>query len=193
MPNWVTCKCMVSGPDAERKRFMDAGYFKKDKWGDGVMDFNMVIPEPNTQEECPGQYVLCNDEERRISGMLAGSGDDKPWFNWYRWRINNWGTKWTGEVVSWPKDEGEAVKFAINTAWSFPEGIAEKLTVLYPELEFSWEYADEDVGQNCGFATGYRGTLAVMSREGDVKFACGVLGYDYDEYMKEREDDDGNG
>ena len=190
MPNWVTCNCIISGPDAERKRFMGAGYFKKDEWGGGCMDFNMIIPEPKTKDECPDQFVLHNDDERRAA-CLCGIMD-KPWFNWYQWHICNWGTKWTGDAVSWPKDEGDTVKFTIATAWSFPEGIAEKLSALYPELEFSWEYADEDVGHNCGFAIGFGGTLSRIERDVDVKFACDVLGYDYDEFMKEREEDDGN-
>lgn len=36
------------------------------------------------------------------------------------------------------------------TAWSAPHPILEKLSEMYPDIKFEHEWADEDIGMNCG-------------------------------------------
>lgn len=65
---------------------------------------------------------------------------------WYDWRIANWGTKWNsydGERVN-----DNTIRF--DTAWSIPMGIYEKLEEMYPDVKFNLQFADEDLGSNCG-------------------------------------------
>ncbi len=67
--------------------------------------------------------------------------------DWYDWRIANWGTKWNSYDVTINKDEREV---AFHTAWSFPGPIAAALTERFPDVDFIWDYADEDAGYGTG-------------------------------------------
>lgn len=70
--------------------------------------------------------------------------------DWYHWCNKNWGTKWNAygyEDVSAPP-AGNVLTYL--TAW---DGIPKLVAVLssrFPDVEFQYEYADEDVGFNVG-------------------------------------------
>lgn len=96
--------------------------------------------------------------------------------DWYEWCCDNWGTKWnSGE----PQVNGNIITF--ETAWSTPVPIIEKLSITYPNLEFTVKYADEDIGSNCGTYTMKNGDV-LFEEEGDVVFACEMWGYDLVDY-----------
>lgn len=106
------------------------------------IDFNKIIPEPETEDECPEEYKVNKDSHVRPS-------DEKPWFNWYKWHIENWGTKWDAYDCytligkSW-------ITFVFSTAWSPALPIFDKLALLGYDIDI--KYADEDYGSNCGTA-----------------------------------------
>lgn len=58
-----------------------------------------------------------------------------------------WGTKWNAYDASIDLNAGSA---RFDTAWSFPEPVIVKLSELFPDDEIAIEYADEDIGSNCG-------------------------------------------
>lgn len=82
---------------------------------DSVFDFNKIMPE---SENCA---------------------------DWYRWRVENWGTKWNA-VDAEKIDDG----FMFDTAWAAPLLIIKKLSELFPKIKLSVTWSDEDAGQNCG-------------------------------------------
>lgn len=201
MPNFVTCKCEVSGSQDELNSFVNAGYFKRDDHTDyEYMDFDMIVPQPKTEAECDPRFVMRTEEDRRRAMVMESA--DKPWFNWYGWNVKYWGTKWTGETVVRPtvecmSSEGGKIGFIIQTAWSFPEPIAARLGKEYPELVFKWLFADEDLGHNCGVFTIRGDDVDYQDRELDLEFACMVKDIDYEEYLRERngdgdDEEDGN-
>ncbi|HCR1539680.1 TPA: hypothetical protein ONA72_006172, partial [Pseudomonas aeruginosa] len=57
-----------------------------------------------------------------------------------------WGTKWNAYESR--VDGPESASF--ETAWSFPEPIFLKLSSMFPEATIELNYADEDIGSNCG-------------------------------------------
>lgn len=65
---------------------------------------------------------------------------------WYDWCINNWGTKWN----SYDAWKGEDKSLIFSTAWSAPHPVIEALAKKYPDVFITHEWADEDIGQNCG-------------------------------------------
>ncbi len=70
---------------------------------------------------------------------------------WYEWSISNWGTKWNAYSCSqFEETSEECNKIFLNTAWSAPHPILNKLASMYPDLEIEHEWADEDFGQNLG-------------------------------------------
>lgn len=109
----------------------DSGYW---------IDFDKIIPEPQTEEECPKDCIVNKDSHIEIE-------KDKPWFDWYEWRNKYWGTKW-GAYDCYSIIGKSYIKFIFSTAWSTPRPIIEQLRLL--GYEFELKYADEDYGHNCG-------------------------------------------
>ena len=105
-----------------------------------TIDFNKIIPQPETEEECPDIYKRTEDDH-------IVPYDDKPWFNWYKWNCDNWGTKW-GACSGYTIIGKSYVTFVFSTAWSFANPIVNKLSLLGYDIEV--EYADEDWGSNYG-------------------------------------------
>lgn len=127
---------------------------------------------PNSMEDVGKAYV----------DNILDYGDD----TWYEWCCRHWGTKWNA-VESRIFDDG----FEFETAWSAPFPIIEKLSKKFPELTFYHEWADEDLGNNCG---------GIVVRDGEVidehefesdedahEFACTMWGYDPDDEEEEDE------
>ncbi len=108
-----------------------------------IMDFNKIVPEPETEDECPERYKRTDKDPFE---KLA----DKPWFNWYQWRIDNWDTKWN-TYDGYTIIEDSFIMFVFNTAWNFAYPVIEKLQILNYDIEVM--YADEDLGSNCGALT----------------------------------------
>lgn len=69
--------------------------------------------------------------------------------DWYSWRLANWGTKWNAYYTELHKADTHAC-ISFQTAWSGVPMLVQKLTEMYPNLSFSYMYADEDVSYNCG-------------------------------------------
>lgn len=102
---------------------------------------------------------------------------------WYDWCISNWGTKWN--AYGYSEDtidyhDGDTLYF--QTAWSAPHPILEKLTQMFPDIRLEHEWADEDIGQNCGrcsYQNGERIEEYYPESEAEaVEFACKLWDYD---------------
>lgn len=107
---------------------------------DYIMDFNKIIPEPRTIEECPESCI-------RTESSYVEEDTERPWFDWYKWRIHHWDTKW-GAYDGYTEQGNTFLTFVFSTAWSLALPIMEKLTRL--GYDFTVYYADEDYGANCG-------------------------------------------
>lgn len=101
-------------------------------------------------------------------------------FTWYDWCIENWGTKWNAcntYVVS-----DNEVEF--DTAWSCPINIFIELSKQFSDVEIEVEYADEDIGYNCGKLVFLNGNIEeCIDMDNNTDFALDVWGYT--EEMKE--------
>jgi hypothetical protein len=54
---------------------------------------------------------------------------------WYDWNIENWGTKWEPDSVSF-NDEGTRLDYSFATAWCPPLELLQKVSAKFPTLEF---------------------------------------------------------
>ena len=98
---------------------------------------------------------------------------------WYDWRCNNWGTKWNA-TNTYIIDDNE-IEF--STAWSCPVNIFKELSRQFNGVEIVVEFADEDIGSNCGKITFLNGEIEeYIDMDGDTDFALEVCGYDKEEY-----------
>ena len=110
---------------------------------------------------------------------------------WYKWRTRNWGTKWNAYgYEGGVQFDGKTLQFL--TAWAPPTPIVEKLAAMYPDLDFVHQWADEDIGYNCGEIEYHNGSPDgefYPTGQEAVDYANGLWGfYGMDEYEDESED-----
>lgn len=109
---------------------------------DWTIDFNKIIPEPATIEECPKDCIVSSAREAHIE-----KDSERPWFDGYIWHNKYWGTKW--EAYDAYTIIGKSyIQFVFSTAWSIPIPIIKKLALMGYNIE--GKFADEDYGSNCG-------------------------------------------
>ena len=100
---------------------------------------------------------------------------------WYSWCVRNWGTKWNAYDFS-----GNERSLVFNTAWSAPHPVLQKLSELYPEIGITHEWADEDIGQNCGRREYLGGKMTdeyyPTDDRASYEFAAGILNVDLSDY-----------
>ena len=71
--------------------------------------------------------------------------------NWYDWNVRNWGTKWdiaVSDDEQYPEtelvtDTEDTLIYRFNTAWSPPIQAIEKLSQMFPNIEFDLEFEEE--------------------------------------------------
>ena len=99
--------------------------------------------------------------------------------SWYDWCCENWGTKWNASDT-YIIDDNE-IEF--NTAWSCPVNIFKELSKQFSGVEIAVDFADEDIGSNCGKITFLNGEMEeYIDMDGNTDFALEVWGYDKEEY-----------
>lgn len=107
--------------------------------------------------------------------------------DWYDWSIENWGTKWNaGDTVVY----SDVIEF--QTAWSTPIPVFVELSKRLKNVEINVDYADEDIGSNCGSLLIINGNVHQFEPDNPREFACNMWGYDYAEYCKECEEQEGD-
>ena len=97
---------------------------------------------------------IADEEEKKIWDIGVTAVDNLMKYDaptWYEWCCNNWGTKWNACSCSETNENSKTISF--QTAWSTPLPVMIKLSEMFPNIEMHMEYADEDLGQNCGAYT----------------------------------------
>lgn len=167
MPNHVSNCLYIKAETAEKiNNILEAIKGIVDEDGEEVtspIDFNSILPEP------------------------CSNPDD---YDWYHWRLNNWGTKWNAywADVSYVNEEEGNSLITFSTAWSTCKPVIHALSEKFLDVEFTVEYADEDFSYNCGRYTYEDGFLIEEYHpEGGsieaAKFAAEILGYSEDDFI----------
>lgn len=126
-------------------------------------------------------------------GRIINENNEKyGYYDWYSWCVNTWGTKWNAmdvEVETSDEDGEASVTYRFQTAWSFPEGIADYIGEALKDLKIEWGFADEDLGNNCARLLKEAGDTEFCTlEEEELSIACDLWGYDEDEIIAEREE-----
>lgn len=198
MPNWVINNVVIKGSEEEIARC------NEQITKGGGFSLNNIVPMPDSlhvtcgsissiadswskasdkeKKEIEDKNNLTEsekDEIRQIADNIAKYG----YPTWYEWSIDKWGTKWD---VCEPRYEccGDAISMGFETAWSTPDSALLALSRQYPGLTIYVEYADEDLGCNCGTYTLCGGEI-LDEESRDREFACDMWGYDYEEILEE--------
>jgi hypothetical protein len=112
-----------------------------------ILAYPWVKAENITNAEQLANYLVEEGRADLIQGKQAVENSDKHGFkDWYSWSIANWGTKWNAYGIS----EVDENTICFDTAWSTPAPVIEELSSMFPNVEITLEFADEDFGHNCG-------------------------------------------
>lgn len=96
---------------------------------------------------------ISDDEEKKIWDVGVTAVDNLYKYKaptWYEWCNDNWNTKWNACGYDENTDYSDSDFIWFQTAWSAPIPVIKKLSEMYPNIELTLEFADEDLGQNCG-------------------------------------------
>lgn len=216
MPNWVTVKIKT------QKEILE--YVKSDK---SEFDFNNIIKFPgdfeinlislNVENEAKrivgfkfSEHPLLASLEKinRLENNFSKLSENDfknlikmlknyrrhGYFHQMDFAVNKWGTKWNACEVQLDLDNGICT---FQTAWSCPNPILETLSKKFPESVINVEYADEDIGSNCGLFSLQNGLYLTQDiappysqrtkeeMEKWKKYACVVSGRDYNDYKED--------
>lgn len=166
MPNHITNVVALFGKDEDINNLIDLV-----KSEESEFDFEKIIPPPDNLVKHSTTY----EEEKAL--QAAGIP------HWYSWNTQNWGTKWNAYDITIDKERA-LIRF--DTAWSTPRQVFEALSKKFPDLKIQVEYADEDIGHNCGRVSYRNGAIVnewIPNGGLPAKdFACQIkYGCDYDE------------
>ncbi len=133
MPNHVTNIIQLRGKAEEIDAIKSA--IQEDSAGLGSIDFEKIIPMPS--------HIFRGDLGRKEYELYGKN-------NWYDWSVANWGTKWN--AYGFREFAGELNRNTIQflSAWGAPHPVIQKLSEMYPTITVEHQWADEDIGYNCG-------------------------------------------
>ena len=125
------------------------------------------------------RYRIGIDEAKAMLQRYADNLAKHGCLTWYEWHCEHWGTKWDAYDIEVVDRENAFIQINFLTAWSTPLAAIKTLAGQYPDLTIDVDFADEDLGNNCGSygfnETGYWESI------GDFDFACEMWGYDPEE------------
>lgn len=198
MPNWVINNVVIKGSEEEIARC------NEQITKGGQFSLNNIVPMPDSlnvtcgsissiadswskasdkeKKEIEDKHNLTDsekDEIRQIADNIAKYG----YPTWYEWHVDKWGTKWDVHESHYDCC-GDSISMGFETAWSTPQSAFLALSRQYPGLTIYVEYADEDLGCNCGTYTLCNGEI-LDEESRDREFACDMWGYDYEEILDE--------
>lgn len=131
MANFVTNIVHFEGAP---ERIMDLRSSVQDNSMVSGIDFNKIIPMPS------GLWM---------GGITPDTRAKYGKNNWLDWSIANWGTKWN--AFSFDDDDhfsNSTITFV--TANNAPVPIVQRLSEMYPDITMRHQWADDNVGYNCG-------------------------------------------
>lgn len=223
MPNHVENIIALKGDERKIREMLEA--IKNDDYGLGTVDFNKIIPMPESLNIEAGSrtdrglkaysdfidvYVFGRNAEDALSAIQNISKESEDvflqqrtdvkidewelgkiaWNNiqnygfptWYEWSTKNWGTKWNAYGYEDGTDYSASDNLHFQTAWTAPHPVIQKLAQMYPDIGFEHEWADEDLGANCGRKY-YSGGVCTEdyypeNQKEAIEFACRIWGYD---------------
>ncbi len=128
MPNHVKNILTITG---KKKELNSLKNFVHDKENKNLFSLNNILPMP-PEDELDNVHLNVMPK-------------------WYNWRVENWGTKWDAYEVEMTRVDDKTLNYIFLTAWASPIYALVALSEKYPNLEFKLMFADEDIGNNCGY------------------------------------------
>ena len=126
MPNWCVNRLSISGKEELVKKFVEENYESEEQ----PLSFAKLIPEETNNRKW---WIPAN--EAHVDGPVLKDESGREYkFNWYDWRLKNWGTKWDCSEVSMEDEDGSFVVYDFWTPWGTPDAWLQAIAEKYPEL-----------------------------------------------------------
>lgn len=129
---------------------------------DQLLGFYCYLNNLDVPDDCPSTAVYdtyrdCKDQKKeaiedanKLTQKELDYGKraydnliEYGYIDWYKWAINNWGTKWNSDETTF-EDEGDGkLHYYFNTAWCAPIPVIEELSRQFPDLVLSLEVSYE--------------------------------------------------
>jgi len=183
MPNWAFNQMYVTGPLADRDRFVD-DMLTIETTDAGVATFyrivDAVLPMPAGLKNSESPVPDSPDPHPNWAVMLANGDMTQEWYDelvasnhnrynaaqhnikeygfasWYDWACTQWGTKW-GDCETEVEHTADATNIRYETAWGpFSETFFETLAMTYPTLTFI--HCGTEESNDYVFVAGYHNT-----------------------------------
>jgi hypothetical protein len=161
MPNWVSIRMTLSGPEHELARFRARCVRIRSLEDDATasLDFDALVPMPDKIVA-----TLTDKSSAAKEAALAATGYD----DWYYWRLAKWGVKWNADAYDEIRVSPGVYDALFDTTWSSPGPVFQAIAEQYPTLKgtiFAVS-ADEQFGLAGLIAQGaYTGIEVPISRE----------------------------
>lgn len=169
MPNWCYGRLELKGSVKDLKHF-ETTMKGIDRTGEEtILNEEVLIPYPKKFLEMDAkvskirkQHQLIYDKDK-VDGMNDKQRDEwfkknpytdtKDGFNsgGYEWCLRNWGTKWgfCSPEVSERNKSGTRIVYKLETAWSAPIPLLEKMAEKFKSIEFkfscSYEFDEQEI------------------------------------------------
>ena len=138
MPEELNIPSSSSGDDGMKYLLLNAKH--PISWSD--YDRSFMERMKKQKEANPDRF----NEDIELGKKYLSNISKYGYKDWYRWRIEHYGTKWGACEVVWISDN--CVEF--ETVWSFCFPIVQKLSEMFPDVEIVFCFADEDCSTNTG-------------------------------------------
>lgn len=126
------------------------------KTEDSPFDFEALFPYPTEWDALDREWRKGFDQGIPMSKLPADGYNHGG----YDWCIKTWGTGGNAYDIGFNYD---GVHF--NTAWATPRPIWVELSKRFPAFQLVVEYADEDIGSNCGIIVYQNGNVVSEVKE----------------------------
>lgn len=110
-----------------------------DIFTNNIIDFNKIIPEPVSEDECPSEYLFTEDNDEHIA-----QSETKPWFNWGKWRKDFWGVLYNADDAEIETNRNNMIVF--DTKGAAPFKAIAYLSKQHPDITFT--ACSEDIDDN---------------------------------------------
>lgn len=149
MPNWCDNSLSVYGQQDAINEFFERVSALGDEQGISILE--SFIPTPKALID-DGDVPSMTDDDKAALEKDYGTWD------WYTWRLTNWGCKWSDtntHVYTNAKDRSSVENPLVDsfycsaqfqTPWAPPEPAIQTISGMFPKLTFVISYVEEGMG-----------------------------------------------
>lgn len=103
----------------------------------------LAIMQQRSRQEIDFKF---NEGQQAMFDRGCKNYEETGYIYWYDWACDNWGTKWNAYSCEQLEDN----VFVFETAWAGVPALIAKMAKEFPSIKITYEYSDEDTGNNCG-------------------------------------------